>query len=224
MCKSAYYYLALAEYYREQYEKEQNIDLLKYAMHLYHYSAHALRRIGHYSWAGKAYTNSGIIFKETCNQEDKLCEIDFRIHSLSRARMCFEEIGDLELAEKIYIEEQELKFQKKKSAVKWLWKVCTRYGTSCSGLIVLLIIDCILFTGLYEFLHTHHELLTNCGVKWTPILSSFYFTIVNISTLGSGDIYPSSPGAQAIIITNVLSGYMILGLSISIITRYIRNR
>lgn len=55
-------------------------------------------------------------------------------------------------------------------------------------------------------------------------LSSFYFSVVTLTTLGYGDILPASPVAQALVILEVSFGYLTLGGLISIFANKMARR
>lgn len=56
------------------------------------------------------------------------------------------------------------------------------------------------------------------------LLSSFYFSVVTLATLGYGDIVPASPVAQALVILEVMFGYLALGGLISILANKMARR
>jgi uncharacterized protein YjbI with pentapeptide repeats len=56
------------------------------------------------------------------------------------------------------------------------------------------------------------------------LLSSFYFSVVTLTTLGYGDILPASPAAQALVILEVSFGYLTLGGLISIFANKMARR
>lgn len=56
------------------------------------------------------------------------------------------------------------------------------------------------------------------------LLSSFYFSVVTLTTLGYGDILPASPAAQALVILEVTFGYLTLGGLISILANKMARR
>ena len=48
------------------------------------------------------------------------------------------------------------------------------------------------------------------------LLSSFYFSVVTLTTLGYGDVLPASLGAQVVVLFEVIMGYIMLGGLLSI--------
>jgi uncharacterized protein YjbI with pentapeptide repeats len=56
------------------------------------------------------------------------------------------------------------------------------------------------------------------------LLSSFYFSVVTLTTLGYGDILPASPIAQALVSLEVTFGYLTLGGLISILANKMARR
>jgi uncharacterized protein YjbI with pentapeptide repeats len=62
------------------------------------------------------------------------------------------------------------------------------------------------------------------GQHAPSLLSSFYFSVVTLTTLGYGDILPASPAAQALVILEVTFGYLTLGGLISILANKMARR
>ena len=48
---------------------------------------------------------------------------------------------------------------------------------------------------------------------------SFYFSVITFTTLGYGDILPLNNIAKAVVISEVLIGFVMLGLLVGIISR-----
>ncbi len=55
-------------------------------------------------------------------------------------------------------------------------------------------------------------------------LSAFYFSIVTLTTLGYGDVLPTSAGAQAIVMAQVVVGYIGLGGLLTVISNKMGRR
>lgn len=67
----------------------------------------------------------------------------------------------------------------------------------------------LVFAGLYQLVDIDY------GASETA-LSSFYFSIVTLTTLGYGDVLPASQAAQTVVILQVVIGYVMLGGLLSI--------
>ena len=65
----------------------------------------------------------------------------------------------------------------------------------------------------------------NFGGETTPmVFDAFYFTVVVVSTLGFGDIYPLSADAKLVIMIQSLSSYGMFALIVGVVTRGIVSR
>lgn len=83
----------------------------------------------------------------------------------------------------------------------WITSDCGRSYVRWGGWTLLF---ALVFAGLYGFVEIDY------GDEPTA-LSSLYFSIVTLTTLGYGDILPVSQTAQAVVITQVVIGYVMLG-------------
>ncbi len=112
-------------------------------------------------------------------------------------------------------------FRQSSRASEWIyqfWRLTSdcgrslgRWGICTVGLIVL-------FAGLFLLVdmdYGHHD---------PGFLSSFYFSVVTLTTLGYGDILPASPTAQVLVIAEVVIGYLTLGGLISIFASKMARR
>jgi len=98
-----------------------------------------------------------------------------------------------------------------------LWKVTSDCGRSGLrwGLWILLLI--LIFAGLYSTVGVDYG--ANPG--W---LSSLYFSVVTMTTLGYGDIVPVSSSARLLAMTQVALGYVFLGGLLSIFANKMARR
>jgi len=58
---------------------------------------------------------------------------------------------------------------------------------------------------------------------WLAV-TPFYYSVVTFTTLGFGDITPTSSWAQAVVMLEVILGYFTLGLLISILADKVARR
>ena len=99
----------------------------------------------------------------------------------------------------------------------WTWWLTSDCGRSilrwalCTGVLVMA------FAGLYMLVDVDY------GPHET-VLSPFYFSVVTLTTLGFGDVLPTSIGAQLITMTEVAIGYMALGGLLSIFSNKMARR
>ena len=98
-----------------------------------------------------------------------------------------------------------------------LWWLSSDCGRSYKrwGLWTLLL--AVSFAGLYEVVDIDY------GEEKTA-LSSIYFSIVTLTTLGYGDVLPSSQTAQAVVIAQVVIGYVMLGGLLSLFSAKVSRR
>jgi voltage-gated potassium channel len=62
------------------------------------------------------------------------------------------------------------------------------------------------------------------GEQWEGMIDSLYLTIVLMTTLGFGDIYPVSQVAKLLVSLQCLTSYLVFALMIGILTRGIASR
>ena len=61
------------------------------------------------------------------------------------------------------------------------------------------------------------------SLGWGPF-TMFYYSLVTFTTLGFGDITPRTPIAAAVVMLEVVVGYMMLGILISILATKVARR
>ncbi|MEM1448310.1 MAG: pentapeptide repeat-containing protein [Planctomycetota bacterium] len=96
----------------------------------------------------------------------------------------------------------------------WLTSDCGRSAfrwAACGAIIAMF------FAGLYT------QVGIDYGDYQTP-LSPVYFSVVTFTTLGYGDALPTTTAAQAIVIAEVVAGYVMLGGLLSLITNKLARR
>ena len=63
----------------------------------------------------------------------------------------------------------------------------------------------LLFAGVYQFVDL------DLGGRPDNWMATIYFSFVTLTTLGYGDIVPTSAGARLVALAEVIIGYMMLG-------------
>ena len=63
----------------------------------------------------------------------------------------------------------------------------------------------VLFAGLYQFVEI------DLGGRPDNWMTTLYFSVVTLTTLGYGDIVPTSAMARIVTLVEVITGYMMLG-------------
>ena len=103
------------------------------------------------------------------------------------------------------------------AVVYWLWWATSDCGRSLSRLGVWIAAVTFAFGFAYTFCSIHY----GDPETW---LSPYYFSLVTLTTLGYGDVLPASAGAQALVMMEVVVGYMMLGGMISIFANKMARR
>jgi len=97
------------------------------------------------------------------------------------------------------------------------WWITSDCGRSYLRWAAWTLLFAVLFAGLYELVAIDY------GLEKTA-LSSLYFSTVTLTTLGYGDVLPISQAAQAVVMTQVVIGYVMLGGLLSIFSSKMSRR
>lgn len=124
-------------------------------------------------------------------------------------------------------------------ALYWLWLVFVDCGRSFWPLLSWLVLICFVFGAAYadyripSCLSWLPQSLQGFLIKIDPSIefqhpanwfSPYYFSVVTLTTLGFGDITPLNVAGQIFVTIEVVLGYAILGLLISILANKIARR
>jgi len=93
--------------------------------------------------------------------------------------------------------------------VYYLWWITSDCGRSLTRWCAWILVQLSVFAGLYAFVGVDYG-------EYPTWLSSFYYSVVTMTTLGYGDVVPSSTTGQMIAIIEVITGYIMLGGLLSI--------
>lgn len=99
----------------------------------------------------------------------------------------------------------------------WLWWVTSDCGRSFSRWGLWTVLIAILYGGAYGFVDV------DFGSNET-FLSPLYFSVVTITSLGYGDVLPTSPAAQLLAMSESTLGFCLLGGLITIFSNKIARR
>lgn len=121
-----------------------------------------------------------------------------------------------EIMDQNYLDEfrSQGKFHEFVYQIWWLTSDCGRSMKRWTGLISVQI---LVFAFLYRFVSM------DLGLYPTPF-SHIYHSIVTMTTLGYGDVIPMSIPAQIVVSLQVLSGYVMLGGLLAILTNKLARR
>jgi uncharacterized protein YjbI with pentapeptide repeats len=102
-------------------------------------------------------------------------------------------------------------------ALYWVWWLTSDCGRSIARWSLLILFNVLLFSMLYTWVGV------DFGDHRTP-LSPIYFSVVTLTSLGFGDVVPTSILGQAAVIVQVSCGYMMLGGLMSIFANKMARR
>ena len=92
-------------------------------------------------------------------------------------------------------------------AVYWVWWATSDCGRSFVRWGAWTAIIALLFAGVYQSKFVELDL----GGRPDNWMTTIYFSFVTLTTLGYGDIVPTSAGARIVALVEVIIGYMMLG-------------
>lgn len=226
--QSACYYLAAAQFLETR-------DTARSA-HAYHLAGRQLHALDLFVQAARAFGQSGDSAEQAARAEQappiqhKLQHAAVRAYS--RANHCFAEAGELDESEAAYLKERNARLtwarmQGKQPVGMLAWKAASKFGTSLPSLVGWMLGTTVVFSLLYELFYRLHWLqpMSNTDpVEWIPIWSGFYYAVNVTSSLALVEYQPAHPICQAIVMINVIAGYLFLGVGIGIIGHLVKTR
>ena len=112
----------------------------------------------------------------------------------------------------------EFRTQSRANAVMyWLWWITSDCGRSFLrwGACIFLLLS--VFSVLFNFVAVDYG-------EYPTAISSFYYSVVTLTTLGYGDVLPASMAAQILAMVEVIIGYVMLGGLLSIFANKMARR
>ena len=103
------------------------------------------------------------------------------------------------------------------TALYWLWWVTSDCGRSLSRWCFWITLQLIAFALLFKYVGLDYG-------DHPTVFSPFYYSVVTLTTLGYGDIVPSSVAGQVIAMIEVIIGYVMLGGLLSIFSNKMARR
>ncbi len=108
-------------------------------------------------------------------------------------------------------------YSRPNAAIYWVWRATSDCGRSFLRWGLWILALSVVFGALFQLVAVDY------GDHQTP-LSSFYFSIVTLTTLGYGDVLPASAPAQMLVLVEVVLGYLMLGGLLSIFANKMARR
>lgn len=197
---------------------------------VYHRSGHSFRECGLLNRAGDAYWRSG------CTHTN----LEQKARSLSRAKACYAEVGDIERADMMHRCEWQARREASRSASRakdaasfmerrrhglraitlGVWFMTSKYGTSVGRWLLCLAGFLVVFTALYQGLQMSGAITTPSN--WTPGLSSLYYTVTSSVTL---DHIPISGWlSMLVVLVNVILANALLAVGLTVVGQKVLRR
>ncbi len=101
--------------------------------------------------------------------------------------------------------------------IYYLWLITSDCGRSMFRWCLWIAIEAFLFAWLYTFVSVDYG-------DYPTRLSPLYYSVVTLTSLGYGDVSPASLPAQIVAMTEVITGYIMLGGLLSIFSSKIARR
>lgn len=95
------------------------------------------------------------------------------------------------------------------NALYYLWWLTCDCGRSVSRWCLWVIFILLFYSWLYTFVEIDYG-------NYPTKISTFYYSVVTLTTLGYGDVTPASIGGQVVAMLEVITGYIMLGGLLSI--------
>ncbi len=104
-----------------------------------------------------------------------------------------------------------------------VWLVLTDCGRSMLRVVLWSLFFLVLFGWIYYLLGEEAFNTSAGGLGWS-VFTTTYYSVVTFTTLGFGDITPNSPEAAVVVMLEVIVGYVMLGILISILATKVARR
>ncbi|MGK0224112.1 MAG: hypothetical protein ACI9ON_003361 [Limisphaerales bacterium] len=115
-------------------------------------------------------------------------------------------------------------FKEAHPAVHFLWALITDCGRSMSRVVLLSVAFICLFSLIFFSLGQDAFSVTNLERLGWSLFTTTYYSVVTFTTLGFGDITPATPMAALMVMIEVVVGYVMLGILISILATKVARR
>ncbi|CUS32915.1 hypothetical protein [Candidatus Nitrospira nitrificans] len=226
--RASQYYLTAAHFLETQ-------DPLRSVQAYYNAGRH-LHWMAQFTQAGRAFSNAGRVAERAAAAmpagPDQRDLQHLAVRAYSRANNSFAEAGELDASEAEYLHERNArlawsKMQGKRPLALSPWKATSNFGTSIPPWMAWIGGALAAFSLLYE-LFFRLDWFTPIGnttpSAWIPLWSGFYYAINVTSSLALVEYQPVHPICQAVVILNVIAGYLLLGIGIGMVGRMMQTR
>lgn len=225
--QAAQYYLSAAHYLETQ-DPPKSIQA-------YHNAGQQLHWLQQFTQAGRAFSNAGRVAERAAAGmpagPDRHRLQYLAVRAYSRANNSFAEGGELDASEAEYLNERNArlvwsKMQGKHPPALLTWKATSNFGTSIPRWTTWIGGTLVGFSLLYELffrLQWFGPMGNTRPSPWIPLWSGFYYTINVTSSLALVEYQPVHPICQAVVMLNVIAGYLLLGIGIGMVGRMMRT-
>lgn len=225
--QAANYYLTAAHFLENQDPPR--------SVHAYYNAGQQLHCLEQFSQAGRAFFNAGRVAEQAAAAMpaglDQCGLQHLAVRAYSRANNAFAEAGELEASETEYLNERHARLAWSKMRGKHppalaTWKPTSTFGTSIPHWIGWIGGALAGFSLLYELffrLQWFEPMGNTTPSTWIPLWSGFYYTINVTSSLALVEYQPVHPICQAVVMLNVIAGYLLLGIGIGMVGRMMRT-
>jgi hypothetical protein len=226
--QAAHYYLTAANFLENQ-------DPLR-SVQAYHKAGQQLHWLAQFTQAGRAFSNAGRVAEHAAAAmpagPDQCHLQHLAVRAYSRANNSFAEAGELDASEAEYLNERNArlawsKMQGKHPLALSPWKATSNFSTSIPHWMAWIGGALAAFSLLYELffrLDWFVPMGNTTPSTWIPLWSGFYYAINVTSSLALVEYQPVHPLCQAVVILNVIAGYLLLGIGIGMVGRMMQTR
>ena len=106
----------------------------------------------------------------------------------------------------------------------WIWLVLTDCGRSMVRVVLWSAGLTLLFALIYSALGEQAFAVSNKATLGWNFFTAVYYSVVTFTTLGFGDITPLTPVSAIVVMIEVVVGYVMLGILISILATKVARR
>jgi hypothetical protein len=233
-CDSQREIMQAAQYYLTAAQLLEHRDSPKSAQ-AYHKAGQQLHQLEQFMQAGRAFSDAGRIAELAAAAlpagPDQHHVQHLAVRAYSRSNNSFAEAGELDASEAEYLRERKARrvwsdMQGKRTPALGTWKATGYFGTSMLRGIAWIGGTLACFSLLYElFFHLHWfvPMGNTTPSAWIPLWSGFYYTINVTSSLALVEYQPVHPICQAVVMLNVIAGYLLLGIGIGLVGRMMQT-